>query len=132
MAKPVGYRAPRMVLGGAGIVSTANDYALFAQMLLNGGELNGVRILSTRAVDLLWRNQLNPNQLPYGLNGWTSDAFTGYGFGVAISVSEPVKYINWDEHTGSDRIGEIGWGGGATTNWQVRDLNGIPEGVGPI
>lgn len=73
-----GYRMPRLMLGGAGIISTANDYALFAQMLLNGGELNGKRILSEGAVDLMWRNHLRPDQLPYSLNGWTSDDDTGY------------------------------------------------------
>ena len=46
-------------------------------MLLNGGELEGVRVLRPETVDLMWRNGLDKAQLPLSLNGWTSDGNTG-------------------------------------------------------
>lgn len=63
------YRVPGLVLGGAGLVSTANDYSRFAQMLLNGGELDGVRTLQPESVDMMWRNHLTQDLLPFELNG---------------------------------------------------------------
>ena len=51
-------KKPVLMMGGAGLVSTAMDYARFVQMLLNGGELDGVRILSPKTVDLMHSNVL--------------------------------------------------------------------------
>jgi CubicO group peptidase (beta-lactamase class C family) len=49
----------------------------FGAMLLNGGELDGVRILKPQSVDLMWRNSLPDSNLPISMNGWTSDEHTG-------------------------------------------------------
>ena len=46
-------------------------------MLLNGGEIDGVRILKSETVDEMWRNQLDLSLLPMDLNGWKSDMNTG-------------------------------------------------------
>jgi CubicO group peptidase (beta-lactamase class C family) len=83
--------------GGGGLVSTAMDYMRFCQMLLNGGELGGVRILAPRTVDLM-----NQNQLPEGIEGPG-----GSDFGLDFAV------VN----TGRDgsSLGEYSWGGMAGT-----------------
>src|SRR5207247_5363804 len=62
--------------GGAGLVSTAPDYARFLQMLLNGGELDGVRILAPHTVDLLTDNQVGTLYDSTGVRGF------GFGFGI--------------------------------------------------
>jgi len=92
-------------------------------MLLNGGELGGVRLLSPHAVDLMWQNHLTPSQLPYELNDWTSDPETGYGFGLAVTTTSErsISDVEWAEHTGDNRVCEVGWGGGANTNWHVSE-----------
>jgi CubicO group peptidase (beta-lactamase class C family) len=114
-----GYRTPSFVSGGAGIVSTALDYARFAQMLLNGGELDGQRVLKAESVDAMWRNVLPPSLLPINMNGWTSDPNTGWALGWTVSTTEPTLNVDWSTKTGGDRTGTIGWGGGAMTNWLV-------------
>jgi CubicO group peptidase (beta-lactamase class C family) len=71
------YRGPRRYQsGGAGLVSTATDYARFAQMLLNGGELDGVRLLSRKTVELMTADHLA------GV-----DEDLGYGFGLGLAVA---------------------------------------------
>lgn len=81
--------------GGAGLLSTANDYARFLQMILNGGELDGKRILSRKTVELMTADHL------------AGIAFReGQGFGLGFSV---VKDVGARGMPGS--IGEYGWGG---------------------
>jgi CubicO group peptidase (beta-lactamase class C family) len=59
-------KAGKLYSGGGGLVSTAYDYALFMQMLLNGGSLNGKRILSRNSVDMMTQNQIgNIDRGPY-------------------------------------------------------------------
>ena len=67
----------RSFSGGAGIVSTARDYARFLQMMLNRGEIDGVRILSPRSVDLMTSNQIG-----------TLFSQNGRGFGLGFEVVE--------------------------------------------
>jgi CubicO group peptidase (beta-lactamase class C family) len=65
--------------GGAGLSSTANDYALFCQMLLNGGVYNGKRFLSPHTINLMTKNQINDFVM------WSNTDFSkrfGLGFGV--------------------------------------------------
>lgn len=81
--------------GGAGLVSTALDYARFLQMLLNGGELEGVRILSPKTVELMTVDHLGNREFREGL-----------GFGLGFSV---VKNLGLTGQPGS--VGEFGWGG---------------------
>jgi CubicO group peptidase (beta-lactamase class C family) len=81
--------------GGAGLLSTAMDYARFLQMLLNGGELGGRRILSRKSVELMTVDHLG------------DIAFRpGEGFGLGFSV---VKDLGVRGLAGS--VGEFGWGG---------------------
>lgn len=69
--------------GGAGLVSTTSNYARFAQMLLNKGQLNGVRILGPKTVDLMTTNSIDDLFIfnPFKHNGIMGDKF-GYGFGL--------------------------------------------------
>jgi CubicO group peptidase (beta-lactamase class C family) len=70
---------PTFKSGGSGLVSTATDYMHFCQMLLNGGQLNGVRILSPRTVEMMRTNVLPPNVPPPTFLG-------GAGFGLDFAV----------------------------------------------
>jgi CubicO group peptidase (beta-lactamase class C family) len=93
----------RSFSGGAGLVSTARDYARFLQMMLNGGELDGVRLLSRRTVELMTSDHLR------GI------AFTdGQGFGLGFSV---VSDVGARGVPGS--VGEFGWGGAYHSTYWV-------------
>jgi CubicO group peptidase (beta-lactamase class C family) len=93
----------RSFSGGAGLVSTARDYARFLQMMLNGGELDGVRLLSRATVELMTSNHLR------GI------AFNdGQGFGLGFSV---VTDVGARGTPGS--IGEFGWGGAYHSTYWV-------------
>jgi CubicO group peptidase (beta-lactamase class C family) len=89
--------------GGGGLFSTLHDYARFGQMLLNGGELDGVRVLGRLTVQLMATNQIA--YLPAG-DIWTPPAF---GFGVRVRPEDPHRA----KAIGSP--GEFGWDGLATT-----------------
>ena len=74
------YNGPKTYFsGGAGLVSTASDYARFAQMMLNGGELDGVRLLSRKTVELMTTDRLAKMDVNYGF---------GFGFGVVRNESD--------------------------------------------
>jgi CubicO group peptidase (beta-lactamase class C family) len=81
--------------GGAGLVSTAPDYARLLQMLLNGGELDGVRILAPHTVDLMTHNQSGKLFDSTGANGF------GYGFGITERYGA----------NGMVSVGTFSWGG---------------------
>jgi len=89
--------------GGGGLVSTVDDYSHFAQMLANGGELNGKRLLSPRTVKLM-----SSVHIPYTLPGRTS----GEGFGLSVRVIQ-------DAIVGNIRIsdGSFGWSGAYGTHF---------------
>lgn len=97
--------------GGIGLFSTAWDYMRFAQMLLQRGELDGARILAPKIIDLMHRNHLAPNLLPYEING---APMSGYGFGLGSRVLMSVA-----ESGMPGSAGEFGWGGAANTYYWV-------------
>ncbi|MBK81561.1 MAG: serine hydrolase [Gammaproteobacteria bacterium] len=111
-----GYRpGARFESGGGGLMSTASDYLRFSQMLLNGGELDGVRLLSPKTVELMTVNHLGDIPMGFGRDG------VGFGLGVAVALDQ-------------GEIGELGspgeynWGGAAGTRFWVdpeEDLVGI-------
>jgi len=100
----------RLHSGGGGLVSTAPDYARFAQMMLNRGELDGRRIIKPGTVDLMTRNHVPEKLLPLSFNGVTPGEFKGYGFGLGYCITmDPAK-------TGvQGSRGDFGWGGMADT-----------------
>jgi len=106
------YRTRRKYLsGGGGLVSTARDYARFCQMLLNGGELGGVRLLRPETVQQMTRNQLPIETLPMKLNGFP---LPGMGFGLGMSVRVDTQLSGADP-----AAGEFGWSGAASTYFWV-------------
>lgn len=91
---------PTLCSGGGGLVSTASDYMRFAQMLLNKGEIEGIRLLGRKTVEFMTRNQLANELLPIhpGLLG------QGFGLGFAVLVSIPQSFSIGSE-------GEFEWRG---------------------
>jgi CubicO group peptidase (beta-lactamase class C family) len=85
---PLPSASPRRFSGGGGLIGTATDYARFAEMMLNGGELDGVRILSPHSVEMMRSNQLPPNvaQGGYDLGFAQPSAAMGQGFGLGFAV----------------------------------------------
>lgn len=104
-------RPGRFMRGGHGLFSTAADYLRFAQMMLNGGELDGARILSRKTLETMHTNHVPRTLLPYELGGVASP---GYGFGLGERVLEDVGLANV---MGSP--GEFGWSGAAKTYYWV-------------
>ncbi len=90
--------------GGGGLVSTTRDYLRFCQMMLNGGELDGARILSRKTVDLMTIDHLA--SVPRA----SSISRAGYGFGLDFAV-----HIDPAESGLNGSAGEYNWGGLAGT-----------------
>ena len=103
---PEYHKEPAFQSGGAGLLSTIEDYAKFAMMLCNGGELDGVRILSKRTVRFMTQNQLTDEQKKY----MTWDSLRGHGYGnfmrvvehegMAVSIAPKGEY-GWDGWLGT-------------------------------
>jgi CubicO group peptidase (beta-lactamase class C family) len=109
-------RPPDCLSGGGGLVSSAADYLRFTRMLLGGGELDGVRLLSPRTLRLMTSNQLpgGADLEEYGRPLFSETTFDGVGFGLGFSVVEdPVA----GRFTSSR--GEFAWGGAASTAFWV-------------
>lgn len=108
------YRQPRKLLsGGGGLVSTSADYLRFTQMLLNGGTLDGVRILGRKTVELMTCNHFpeDGDMRRYALpGGYGEVGFDGMGFGLTMAVSQGAAAT---ASIGS--AGEYMWGGYAST-----------------
>lgn len=97
--------------GGHGLFGTARDYFRFAQMLGNGGELDGVRILGRKTIALMHANHLPLSLLPLTLDGLP---LPGYGFGLGSRVALDVA-----ETGAPGSVGEVGWSGAAKTYYWV-------------
>ena len=105
----------RFESGGGGLVSTARDYLRFAQMLLNGGELFGKRVLSPKTIQLMVQNHLATIPQYNESSGW------GFGLGFGLSLSPSKQGV-----TGS--AGTFGWSGVAGTRFWIdptEDIIGI-------
>lgn len=102
---------PNFARGGHGLFSTAVDYMRFAQMLLNGGRLDGTHILGRKTLELMHTNHVPTALLPYQMNLLPA---MGYGFGLGSRVLLNVAASNLP---GS--VGEFGWGGAANTYYWV-------------
>lgn len=92
--------------GGGGLVSTARDYLRFSQMLLNGGELDGVRLLSPKTIELMTTNHLGDMPMGFGRSG----AGFGLGFGLVLNPGEVGEVSS---------AGEYNWGGAAGTRFWI-------------
>ena len=101
-------RAPKLLSGGGGLVSTALDYHRFTQMCLGGGELDGERILGRKTIELMTKNHLPGGQdlsaMSKSLFSETQNAGTGFGLGFAVTIDVARSMM-----PGS--AGEYYWGG---------------------
>lgn len=111
--------------GGGGLLSTAEDYMRFSQMVINGGELDGERIIGSKTLEFMTQNHLggifgtagqhSPDELP--------GMARGTGFGLGFAVVEDTTAVG-----GNGSVGEYYWGGAAgTIFWidPVEELVGI-------
>ena len=98
---------PRWLSGGGGLASTASDYIRFAQMLLQDGELDGVRILTPETVRTMRSNRLPDALVPIQLGTFLSP---GYGFGLGFAV-----VVDADASPEPDNDGVFRWAGAANT-----------------
>ena len=95
--------------GSGGMVSTAEDYAKFAQMMLNGGELNGRRYLGPRTVQAMITNHTGDM-----VNGQFGRPARGMGFGLGVQINEDPAASGLPQSKGA-----WGWAGGFGTNFNV-------------
>lgn len=94
-------------LGGAGLISSLDDYTAFAKMLLNKGEINGNRVISEKAVKLISTPQVPESIMP-GNERW--------GLGVRVITSENYRYLP---------VGTFGWSGAYGTHFWIDPVNSI-------
>ena len=90
-------------------MATTTDYLRFAQMLLNGGELEGTRLLSTESVAAMTSNQLPAGLLPYHLTSFPGYNGSAFGFGVMV-IDDPEVTLSAPkgEVRGAARVGCTG------------------------
>jgi CubicO group peptidase (beta-lactamase class C family) len=107
---------PRILLGGAGLVSTALDYHRFSTMLLRGGTLDGVRLLAPSTIELMSRNHLPDDADLHhaAVDQYAEIANAGLGFGLGWSV-----VTNQADTKLAASEGAISWGGAASTTFWV-------------
>jgi CubicO group peptidase (beta-lactamase class C family) len=115
-------KAPTFHSGGGGLVSTASDYMKFCQMLVNGGELNGQRLLAPRTLKLMASNHLPGGQdltmLSRSLFSEATNAGVGFGLGFAVTF-DPVAAML------PSSPGEYYWGGAASTAFWIDPVEDI-------
>jgi CubicO group peptidase (beta-lactamase class C family) len=104
---------PIFASGGAGLVSTADDYLRFGRMLLGKGDVNGVHILLRKTVETITTDYLTPEQHTHATFAFSTNemwARRGFGYGVQVLTKQ----------TGSGpSVGSISWPGGLGTAWYV-------------
>lgn len=100
--------------GGGGLVSTMSDYLRFAQMLLNGGELEGNRILGPKTVEYMRTNHLPKALIPY------ESAAPGQGYGLGVSVT-----VDTEQTPFMASEGNYGWGGMASTYMRIDPVENL-------
>src|SRR5205823_5954487 len=108
--------SPTFLSGGGGLVGTAADYHRFAQMLLHGGALDGVRLLGTRTLEYMTVNHL-PGGVDLEAIGrplFSETTYDGVGFGLGFSVLDDAVKAKVLSNPG-----EFGWGGAASTAFWV-------------
>src|SRR3954463_1509300 len=107
---------PSLISGGGGLCSTAADYLTFCRALLNGGELDGVRLLGPKTLKLMASNHLPGGvDLPAMSRSLFSEAaYNGIGFGLGFAVT-----MNPAQTLIAGSPGEFNWGGAATTSFFI-------------
>ena len=118
-------KPPSFISGGGGLVSTAQDYLRFCQMLANGGTLDGRRYISRKTLDLMTANHLPGNSSIAAMSKslFSEAAYDGIGFGLGFATTMRASQTLMP---GSD--GDFFWGGAASTFFWIdpeEDLIGI-------
>jgi CubicO group peptidase (beta-lactamase class C family) len=116
---PLHDQAPVFSQGGGGLISCVDDYLKFARMLLNDGEVDGVRLLKPETVRDMRTNRLTAEQRSIDFLGMPMWAGMGFGLGLSV-VDDPSKNL-----MGVGSPGSFGWPGAFGTWWQadpVKDL----------
>ena len=115
-AKSTYIQPPSMVSGGGGSVGTASDYLRFCRMLLNGGSLDGVQILSPKTIALMTLNHLpDGKDLPALSRSLFSEVtYNGVGFGLGFAVT-----MDTTRTMLPGSIGDYSWGGAASTYFWI-------------
>jgi CubicO group peptidase (beta-lactamase class C family) len=107
-------RQRKICSGGGGLVSTATDYMRFCQMMLNKGELGGVRLLGRKTAELMTSNHLRADMAEMGQPRFSESSYYGIGFGLGFSIMlDPAKA----QILGTP--GEYAWGGAASTAFWI-------------
>jgi CubicO group peptidase (beta-lactamase class C family) len=108
-------REPAFLSGGGGLTGTTADYLRFCEMLRRGGELDGVRILGSRTLDLMKRNHLSGNQdlSTMAIGAFSETAYEGIGFGLGFATTLDTV------QAGTLGEGDFYWGGAASTIFWV-------------
>ena len=120
VAMPDYTKPPVAESGGGGLVSTTMDYARFSQMVLNGGVLEGVRLLSPATVELMGTNVI-PKSVLVSSNGTTAAQFNeAVGFGLDFQVVNDARAAGSLQGDGS-----ISWGGAAGTWFWIDPTNDL-------
>ena len=105
---------PQLESGGGGLAGTAADYLRFCRMLLNGGELDGARLLSPKTVGLMTSNHLPGRRTMTEMMPLTGtfneSGYAGVGYGLGVAVTEDVAATGLP-----GTAGEYSWGGAAGT-----------------
>ncbi|WP_431232393.1 serine hydrolase domain-containing protein [Mycolicibacterium psychrotolerans] len=118
---PIPVTEPRFCQGGAGLVTTVDDYLRFARMLLGGGDVDGVRVLLPESVQSMRSDRLTAEQKQFpflGLPFWV-----GRGFGLNLSVvTDPAKS---GQLYGPGGLGTFSWPGAYGTWWQADPANDL-------
>ena len=114
-------QTPKFLSGGGGLTGTTADYVRFAEMLRQGGTLDGERILGPRTLGLMHRNHLlngqDLTQMAMGAFAETAYSGVGFGLGFAMSLDEVA--------TGSLGVGDYYWGGAASTIFWVDPIEDL-------
>jgi CubicO group peptidase (beta-lactamase class C family) len=109
-------RPPTFFSGGGGLVSTAANYFRFCQMLLNGGVIDGIRILGRKTIELMIMNHLPEGRdlSDLSVSTFSQIANEGSGFGLGFSI-----HLGADKSQVIGSVGEYAWGGAASTAFWI-------------
>lgn len=114
--------APELLSGGGGLIGSTDDYLRFCHMLRNGGELDGVRLLSPRTVAFMTANHLpggrTLNEMGQGTFAEVAMEGSGFGLGFSVLLDPPAS-------TALGSTGLFGWGGAASTAFWVDPLEDL-------
>lgn len=107
---------PALIEGGVGLLSTVTDYLRFSQMFLNGGALDGVRVLEPETVALMTRNHVPEAALPLARSGYMAGSGWGLGFNVVLDAGRYPFPVG---------EGEYWWDGSSGTRFSIDPEHGL-------